>query len=346
MLCELENIAVAQRELTNSGEQPSNGVVVLVANHLVGAENTTPDALNNANLGGLLVLKLPQGEGKSAELLDNLGQHRPGGRALEAVGGSSAAMQSRPVAQSLDLSATQGDAHLDAPRLVDLGETLALGALTGSQDDLLLGLDLVVLELPDGGALDQVAVICGRDLLEHLGNLALGVGLLGLLLLLRAGRDGTRGNHEPQQELICVVGSQHQVGLAALNHITGANNDGVAHNGGEAIDLGAQLDLDGLASLQRRRSLLGVGLEGRVGGDVGAGGDGGAVADALGDLLALVDLGDLLLEQLVAALAKLDDVGALSAPSCAVLAQCGVLERIATDLRPPSGPSRKWQRHP
>ena len=35
----------------------------------------------------------------------------------------------------------------------------------------------------------------------------------------------------------------------------------------------------------------------------------------LGDLLALVDLGDLLLEELVALLADLNDLGALGAPS-------------------------------
>jgi hypothetical protein len=39
------------------------------------------------------------------------------------------------------------------------------------------------------------------------------------------------------------------------------------------------------------------------------------VGDALGDALALVDLGDLLVEELVALLADLDDLGALSAPS-------------------------------
>lgn len=39
------------------------------------------------------------------------------------------------------------------------------------------------------------------------------------------------------------------------------------------------------------------------------------MTDAFGDLLALVDFGDFLLEQLITALAKLDDLGALGAPS-------------------------------
>jgi hypothetical protein len=39
------------------------------------------------------------------------------------------------------------------------------------------------------------------------------------------------------------------------------------------------------------------------------------VGDTLGDALALVDLGDLLLEELVTLLADLNDLGALGAPS-------------------------------
>jgi hypothetical protein len=39
------------------------------------------------------------------------------------------------------------------------------------------------------------------------------------------------------------------------------------------------------------------------------------VRNALGDALALVDLGDLLLEELVTLLADLNDLGALGAPS-------------------------------
>jgi len=39
------------------------------------------------------------------------------------------------------------------------------------------------------------------------------------------------------------------------------------------------------------------------------------VGDTLDDALALVDLGDLLLEELVALLADLNDLGALGAPS-------------------------------
>lgn len=40
------------------------------------------------------------------------------------------------------------------------------------------------------------------------------------------------------------------------------------------------------------------------------------MTNALGDLLSPVDLADLLLEELVTALAELDDAGALRDPSC------------------------------
>jgi hypothetical protein len=40
------------------------------------------------------------------------------------------------------------------------------------------------------------------------------------------------------------------------------------------------------------------------------------MADTLGYLLALVDLSNLLFKQLVAALAELNDLGSLGAPSC------------------------------
>jgi hypothetical protein len=45
------------------------------------------------------------------------------------------------------------------------------------------------------------------------------------------------------------------------------------------------------------------------------------VGDALDDLLALVDLCNLLFQELVAALADLDDLSALDTPSCARLAR-------------------------
>ena len=94
-----------------------------------------------------------------------------------------------------------------------------------------------------------------------------------------------------------------------------ANNDSVADNRAEAIDLGTELDLDGLAGAELGLSLFGVGDERRIGRDVGARRDGARVRDTLGDALALEYLGDFIVEELVALLADLNDLGAFGAPS-------------------------------
>jgi hypothetical protein len=91
------------------------------------------------------------------------------------------------------------------------------------------------------------------------------------------------------------VCSQNEVCLPSSDFLGGANDDVVANNCAEAIDLGAQLNLDHLSLLQCRSGFLGVGLEWCVRGDVGARRDGRAVSNALQDLLALVDLGNLLI---------------------------------------------------
>jgi hypothetical protein len=61
------------------------------------------------------------------------------------------------------------------------------------------------------------------------------------------------------------VGGQHQVGGLALDDIgllvLGWNDDGVADDRGEPIDLGTKLDLDGLALLEFNGSLLLVRLQ-------------------------------------------------------------------------------------
>lgn len=113
------------------------------------------------------------------------------------------------------------------------------------------------------------------------------------------------------------MGSQHQVRIPSRHFPRGTDQDGIANDSRKAINLSAQLDLDRLAFLQCCRSLFGIGFQGRVRGDVRAWGDGGAVANALGNLLSLVDLGDLLFKKLVAALAELDNVGVLGTPSYA-----------------------------
>lgn len=177
-------------------------------------------------------------------------------------------MESGPVTVVLDLSASERKTDLNTPDLADLGKTLTTDTLAGREDDLLLGLDLVVLELPDGGALDDVATVSLGDLLEHLGHLTLGVSLAGgvlLLLLLVAVRDKTGWDHQPQEKLVCVVSTQKKICLLSSDLAGCANNNVVANNSSEAIDLSAQLDLDDLAGLQCGAGLLSIGLEGVYG---------------------------------------------------------------------------------
>lgn len=161
-------------------------------------------------------------------------------------------MEGRPVAVILDLATSKTDTHLDTPYLADLRQTLTPDAFAGSKDDLLLRFDLIVLEQPDGGALNQIASVRLDNLLEHLGNLALCIWFLSrglLLLFLVAVSDQTGGNHQPQEQLIRVVCGQEQVGLATGHLIRTADEDVVAHDGTETVDLSAELDLDNLALL-------------------------------------------------------------------------------------------------
>lgn len=251
--------------LTNSGEQTANSLVVLVTDNLVLAKNTTTDTLDDTNLAGTLVLKLADREGESTELLDNLGQSSSGAGSLQAVGGGGAAVESSTVAEGLDLTGAQTDTHLDTPGLTNLGETVTSNTLTGSQDDLLLALDLVSLELPAGGVLDQVAVVALDELLKELSDLALAVRLLGTCLgnlLLGTGSKETRGEHGSQKELVGVVGSEEKVSLATLEFAVGVggrgNDDRVADNGTETVNLSTELDLDALSGLELDGGLLGV----------------------------------------------------------------------------------------
>jgi hypothetical protein len=309
---------VKRVRLTNSGEQPGNRCTLLLDNDLVLAEDAGADALDDTDLGDLLLLNLAQTEGECAELLDNLGQKLPRRGTLELVRVGSAAVESGPVAVALDLATSQTETHLNTPDVADLGLAFTPDTLAGRKDDLLLGLDLVVLELPDGGALNDIASVGLGNLLNHLGHLALRVRLLGgslLLLLLVALSNKARRDHQPEQKLIGVVCSEQEIGFLSSDLAGGADQDVVADNGAETVDLSAELNLDNLSSLECGCGLLGVGLEGSVWGDVSARRDGGAVTNALEHLFATVDLGDLFVEQLVAALAELDDAGALSDPS-------------------------------
>ena len=221
-----------------------------------------------------------------AELLDDLGQGLPGAGTLEDVGGGGAAVQGGAEGQVLDLAGAQGQAHLDTPDLTDVGDTVAAHAVVGGEDDLLLGFDLVALELPAGGVLDDVAVVDLGDLLNQRGHVRLGGGLLGgglLLLLVGAAGQEAGGNHQSEQELVGVVGGVDQVGGAA-GHLVGGglvgDNDHVANDGTEAIDLGTELDLGDLTGLEGDLGLLSLRDQRSVRGHVGVGGDGGGVSDA------------------------------------------------------------------
>jgi hypothetical protein len=301
----------------NGGEESADGLGIGRANDLVLADNATTDALDDTNLAGALVVKLTQREGESAELLLDLAESGAGAGALEAVGGLGPPVKGGAVGEGLDLAVTSADAHLDTPDLADLGHTVTPDTVTGCEDDLLVALNVVAVEFPDGGVLDEAAVVALGELLEEVGDPGLGEGLGGggglLLLLVGASGQKTRRHHCAEHELLGVVGSELEVGGAASD--LAANNDGVADNGTEAIDLGTELYLHSLAGLEGGLGLLRVGHERGVGSDVCAGRNGARVGDTLDDALALVDLGDLLLEELVTLLADLNDLGALGAPS-------------------------------
>ena len=64
--------------------------------------------------------------------------------------------------------------------------------------------------------------------------------------------------------------SQNEISFASGDLASVTDNDVVANNGAETIDLSAQLDLDDFSFLQCCCGLLGIRLEGRVGSDVGA----------------------------------------------------------------------------
>lgn len=275
-----------ESQLTDGGQQTGDRGVAGITGGLVCAQDTVANALNNTDLGGLLVLKLAQAEGESTELLDNLGESLAGAGALEDVGGSGAAVQGSTVVKRLDLAVAQAEANLNTPNLTNLGNTFTTGTVAGAQDDLLVTLDLVAVKQPAGGVLDDVAVVCLGDLLQVGGDLSLGRSLLGgglLLLLLGALGQKTRGNHETQHNLVGVVGCKDQIGLAAGDNFLGGvllgNDNHVTDDGSESIDLSTQLDLGDLAGLQGSLGLGGIGLKRSVGSHIGARRDSGGVGN-------------------------------------------------------------------
>ena len=211
------------------------------------------------------------------EILDNLRQGLAGARALENVGGVGAAVQSRTQREVLDLSGAERETNLDTPDLTNGGDTFTPNAVGGSEDDLLLTLDLVTVELPAGGVLNHIAFVSLGDLFEQGRDVGLRRRLLGgslLLLFLGTAGQKTRGDHETQQEFVGVVGSVDKVSLAAGDFVGAGtlsrNNDHITDDGSEAIDLSTELDLGDLASLQGGFGFLLVGHQGGVRSHMGA----------------------------------------------------------------------------
>jgi hypothetical protein len=198
------------------------------------------------------------------------------------------------VVEVLDLARTQAEADLNTPNLTNLGDTIATDTVAGRQDDLLGTLDLVAVKQPAGGVLDNLAVVGLGDLLQEGGDVSLGMGALsgGLgLLLVGALGEQTLGDHEAQQELVGVVGREDQVSLAASNNLLGGillgDDEHVADNGTESINLGTELDLDDLTGLQGGLGLSGIGHQRSVGSHIGVRRDGSGVGDTLGSSISM-----------------------------------------------------------
>lgn len=271
-----------------------NGGVILVANEFVLAEDVSSDTLDDTRLGIALVLKLSQAEGESTELLLDLVEDLARSRSLQAISLVGAAVKSGTLVKSLDLARAQADADLNTPNLTNFRDTLALGALCRGKDNLLAAFDLIVVEEPRGGALDDVDLVCLGNLLEKAGDLGLCRGFLGSslgLLLVGALGQSARGDHQSQEDLVDVVVGKDQIGSAASDLVAslvfGGGDDGVTDDGTETIDLGTKLDLDSLAILDLGAGLSLVGCERSVGGDVGRRGDGGGVRETFSAALAM-----------------------------------------------------------
>lgn len=195
-------------------------------------------------------------------------------------------MQGSTVVQVLDLTVAQREANLDTPDLTNLGDTVTTDTITGGQDDLLAALDLVTVEQPAGGVLDDVAAVGFGDLLEESGHLGLGRSTLGgglLLLLVGSLGEQTGRNHKTQQKLVGVVSSDNEVSLRTGDGLLGGillrDVDHVADDGTEAINLSTELDLDVLTGLQDGLGLGGLGDQRSVGSYIGARRDGGRASN-------------------------------------------------------------------
>lgn len=260
---------------TDSGEQTSDWLVVLITNDLVRTNDTATYTLNNADLASALVLELTQAEWESAELLDDLGQSSPGTRSLESVCSIGTSVKGGAVAKVLDLSGSETDADLDTPSLSKLRKSVTTNSLTRSEDELLLALNVVAVKQPASVVLDKVDVVGLAHLGEQVVHLVLAVWLLCLrlgLFLVCAGRQSSRWDHHAEKKFVAPVCGQKKVGLASRKLViricAGWDDDGVADDGTETVDLCTQLDLDNLASLECSLRLFCVRLQWGVWSDI------------------------------------------------------------------------------
>lgn len=141
-------------------------------------------------------------------------------------------MQSRAVAESLDLSGASADTNFQSPNLADFSKAVTSDALARRKNDLLLALDLVSLELPACGVLYKVATVALDDLFQKLRDLSLAVRLLGLclcLLLFAASCKQTRGDDQSQEQFVGVVCREEKVCILFLGLST-RNDNGVTDN--------------------------------------------------------------------------------------------------------------------
>ena len=185
-------------------------------------------------------------------------------------------------------------------------ELLAVHALLEGLlvDDHLVAVDEVLLELVGEHALQRTHLVGLADLLDHLGHLVVGVARL----------------QQPHCGLRGLVGGQDHVRLLAGDGrvLVRLHHDGVGGEGGEPVDVGAQLELDQVALLNGGRVLLQRGV---VAADL-VDGDGGREGEALEDRLFVIDLGELLVDEAVGPEAELEDLGA----------DCDLLDELGEDV--------------
>lgn len=289
---------------TNSGEELGDNLAVLLVVHVVGDDQTVVLALGKTHsaLGG--VLEDSDREGERSSLLLDLGEDSSRSSHLELVGQIGLLVDGGSGLALLDLSVSGGNQNVQSVHLVGLkgkGLEVLLLALGGVEDDLLLAVQNVLVLLVGQHTLGRLAAVGLADLVDVSSDIP----------VLVAGLDGSNSN------LSSVPGSSDDVSDLA-GHGSAANNEGISNNTAVAVDLGSKRNLDDIASLEGNLG-LGIGGNGRQVGDTVVGGNGGGEGNALVDLLALEDGGDLGVEQLVTLDTNVQQLGAVDTKSLDLL---------------------------